>query len=93
MNSYANWEDNQVVYTLTAVIKIHLLAMPSSGFSNLMRFMGRRSVGLGVTSTGQLVCSYKNPTGWSIGYSTSQDLTIGQDAFVRFTYSRSDTAN
>jgi hypothetical protein len=90
INSYANWLDTQVVYTITAIIKIKLINLPSTGFINILRLIGRRSVGLGIKSNGELVFTHKNTGGWANYYETSVNLTTNTDHFVRFTFSRSD---
>jgi hypothetical protein len=58
VGSYSNWESTQVVYSITAVVAIKLKIMTTSDFSNMFRFKSRKTIGLGVTNTGELVATY-----------------------------------
>lgn len=62
--TYANWEVTQVVYTLTTIVKIKILTLPSSGFETIIVFNGKRPVGLAVSSTGKLFITYKKSGDW-----------------------------
>ncbi len=97
MDTYAEWEPTQVVYSISVVARVEVVTFPTGlNHSPIIAITGRYTVGVSVNANFQLSCftisnSLTPSTMTRTSTLTPVTLSYGEN-YIRFTYTRSDVS-